>query len=225
MVAGAAAGVAAISDATPLFRATGVQDITAVDLVGAVGIGVVCAVAARGFAKLLRIAKAANVHPAPARVIGAGTGLAGLLLLSRALTDQNLSLGTGYEILTGWLADPDLGFWLIVAVFFIRCLATTLTVAGGGVGGVFIPLVVGGALVGRAVGDLVHPERAGVYTVLGVAALLGAGYRVPLAAVMFVAETTGRPDFVVPGIIAAVVAELVMGEQSVTQFQRGIGIG
>jgi CIC family chloride channel protein len=56
--------------------------------------------------------------------------------------------------------------------------------------------------------------------VVGVAAFLGAGYRVPLAAVMFVAETTGRPGFIVPGVIAAVAAELVMGSASVTRYQR-----
>ena len=54
-------------------------------------------------------------------------------------------------------------------------------------------------------------------------AFLGAGYRVPLAAVMFVAETTGKPNFVVPALIAAVAAELVMGEQSITAFQRRPG--
>jgi CIC family chloride channel protein len=37
---------------------------------------------------------------------------------------------------------------------------------------------------------------------------------------MFVAETTGRPNFVVPALFAAVAAELVMGEQSITVFQR-----
>ena len=36
---------------------------------------------------------------------------------------------------------------------------------------------------------------------------------------MFVAETTGRPSFVVPGLIAAVVAELMMGPSSVTTYQ------
>jgi chloride channel protein, CIC family len=55
--------------------------------------------------------------------------------------------------------------------------------------------------------------------VVGVAAFLGAGYRVPLAAVMFVAETTGRPGFIVPGLIAAVAAELIMGTTSVTAYQ------
>ena len=95
-----------------------------------------------------------------------------------------------------------------------------VTVAGGGVGGLFVPLVVAGGIVGRGVGEVVHPERFVMYTLLGVAAFLGAGYRVPLAAVMFVAETTGRPGFVVPALFAAVSAELVMGEQSITQFQR-----
>ena len=52
------------------------------------------------------------------------------------------------------------------------------------------------------------------------AAVLGAGYQVPLAAVMFVAETTGQPGFIVPALFAAVTAELVMGEQSITSFQR-----
>ena len=55
---------------------------------------------------------------------------------------------------------------------------------------------------------------------VGVAAFLGAGYRVPLAAVMFVAETTGRASFIVPALLAAVAAELVMGHSSVTTYQR-----
>jgi len=55
--------------------------------------------------------------------------------------------------------------------------------------------------------------------VIGMAAFLGAGYRVPLASVTFVAEFTGRPDFVVPGLIAAVVSQLVMGRRSVSPYQ------
>ncbi len=54
----------------------------------------------------------------------------------------------------------------------------------------------------------------------GVAAFLGAGYRVSLAAVVFVAETTGRASFIVPARLAAVAAELVVGRSSVTTYQR-----
>src|SRR5262249_33091192 len=95
------------------------------------------------------------------------------------------------------------------------------TVGGGGVGGLFVPLVVAGALTGRLVGGAFNELDTSLFTVIGVAAFLGAGYRVPLAAVIFVAETTGRASFVVPGVIAAVVAELLMGRRSVTTYQLG----
>ena len=69
----------------------------------------------------------------------------------------------------------------------------------------------------------VHALDTNLFVVVGVAAFLGAGYRVPLAAVTFVAETTGQPAFVVPGLLAAVAAELVMGRSSVTSLQIGPG--
>ncbi len=105
-------------------------------------------------------------------------------------------------------------------ILVIRCLATTATVAGGGVGGLFIPLVVAGALLGRATAGLIGDPKSSLFVIIGVAAFLGAGYRVPLAAVMFVAEASGRPGFVVPALLAAVAAALVMGSASVTTYQR-----
>ena len=54
---------------------------------------------------------------------------------------------------------------------------------------------------------------------MGIAAFLGAGYRVPLAAVTFIAEATGRPGYIVPGLFAAVMADVVMGKSSITSFQ------
>jgi CBS domain-containing protein len=85
-----------------------------------------------------------------------------------------------------------------------------------------VPLVVQGALLGSAVSALVHasPENASLFPLLGVAAFLGAGYRVPLAAVVFVAESTGRPGFVVPGLIAAASSQLLMGRWSVSPYQQ-----
>ncbi len=215
-----------LSDTTPLLSVGGsdLLQFDLIDLLGALAVGAICAVGARAFAKLMRIAKGFSLRALPLRLIVSSASLVGLFFLSRELTGLPLSLGAGYEVFRLWLfVELDISVWLLIAVFMIRCLASALTTAGSGVGGVFVPLVVGGGLVGRGVAEVIHPERTALYTLLGIAAFLGAGYRVPLAAVMFVAETTGKPNFVVPALFAAVAAELVMGDQSITAFQRRPG--
>lgn len=54
----------------------------------------------------------------------------------------------------------------------------------------------------------------------GPAIMLGAGYQVPFAAVVFVAETSGRAGYVVPALLAAVAADHAVGHESVTDYQR-----
>ncbi len=215
-----------LSNTTPLLSVGefSIRSFELIDLLGALLVGATCAVGARAFAKMMRIAKGFSLRALPARLFVSAGGLVGLFFVTRELTGQSLSIGAGYEVFREWLfVKPDLAIWLLVAVLAIRCLAAALTTAGGGVGGVFIPLVVGGGIVGRGVAELISADRVALYTLLGIAAFLGAGYRVPLAAVMFVAETTGEPNFVVPALFAAVAAELVMGEQSITGFQRRPG--
>jgi len=215
-----------LSDTTPLLSVGefSIRSFELIDLLGALLVGATCAIGARSFAKLMRIAKGFSLRALPVRLVVSSCLLVALFWLSRELTGLPLSLGAGYEVFRDWLFEErDLAIWLLLAVFAVRCVASAATMAGGGVGGVFIPLVVGGGLVGRTIAEIVHPDRAPLYTLLGIAAFLGAGYRVPLAAVMFVAETTGKPNFVVPALFAAVAAELVMGEQSITAFQRRPG--
>jgi len=197
-----------------------------IDLLGAILVGIGCAVGARVFSTLIRAAKAFTLRPVAIRLTVAGGTLTVLYFITRVITSddwdpatgESLTLGSGYEVFA-WLFDPQ-ALWVLIAVFFLRMLATATTVAGGGVGGVFIPLVVGGAIVGRIVGDVFNTVDPTLYVLLGIAAFLGAGYRVPLAAVMFVAETTGQPGFIVPALFASVAADLVMGEVSITSFQR-----
>jgi CIC family chloride channel protein len=215
-----------LSDTTPLLAVPlfDTPNFELIDLLGALIIGATCAIGARLFAKLIRIAKGFSLRALPIRLAVSSVSLVGLFFLTRELTGQPLSIGAGYEVFRDWLfIERDIALWLLVAVFMIRAVASAMTMAGGGVGGVFIPLVVGGGLVGRGVAEVLNEDRFTLYTLVGVAAFLGAGYRVPLAAVMFVAETTGKPNFVVPALFAAVAAELVMGDQSITAFQRRPG--
>jgi CIC family chloride channel protein len=210
----------AINGTSPLFPVSGTLGLSYRDLIGAAVLGAVAGLGARAFAWMLRRAKAIGASDRPAlAAIAAGLVIAALFVIGRGLTGESLIVGPGYEVLS-WATDPGRSIGILLAVLVLRCLATSATVAGGGVGGLFIPLVVAGALSGAAVGGAVHRGDLTLFIVVGVAAFLGAGYRVPLAAVMFVAETTGRPSFIVPGLIAAVAAELMMGSSSVTDYQR-----
>jgi CIC family chloride channel protein len=220
----------ALSNTEPIFSITATERTASlfdyVDLFGAVLIGLLCAVGARLFAKLIRAAKAFTLRPILLRLVTAGISLVSLHFVVRIITaedwnpahGESLSLGSGYHVI-GWLAEEH-ALWLLAAVFVIRMCATASTLAGGGVGGVFVPLVVGGAIVGRGVGEAFNTIDPQLFTLLGMAAFLGAGYRVPLAAVMFVAETTGQPGFIVPALFATVTADLIMGPVSITSYQR-----
>jgi len=206
---------------TRLFPVEGSPAFDVRDLIGAVVVGVAAGVVARGFAWVLRHAKDVAGSVAPWVLVAAGAvALAALAVASDALTGRPLTLGPGYDAME-WARRPSVGVAAVAALLLLRCAATTATIGAGGVGGLFIPLVVAGNLLGRGIGGLFDALDTQLFSVVGMAAVLGAGYRVPLAAVMFVAETTGQPGFVVPGILAAVVAELLMGGSSVTRYQRG----
>ena len=208
-----------VNGTEPLLGVVGDPGFGVRDLGGAVLLGVLAGGVARSFAAALRRAKwsVPKYHPY-LRALVAGLAIAAMFLAVRALTGESLTIGPGYSTIR-WALD-DHAIWVVLLVLVLRCAATTAMVGGGGVGGVFIPLVVAGALLGRAVAGSIHSLDTNLFTVVGMAAVLGAGYRVPLAAVTFVAETTGRPGFVVPGLLAAVSADLIMGTSSVTSYQR-----
>jgi len=211
---------AAINGTAPLFPIDASPRLDFRDLAGAIVLGLIAALGARAFARMLRTAKRIATMPRPGLIaLGAGAGVAVLFVAGRLVTGESLIVGPGYHVLS-WAAEPGRSLWVLAAVLVLRCLATSATVAGGGVGGLFIPLVIAGALTGAVVAAAVGVDDPDLFIVVGVAAFLGAGYRVPLAAVMFVAETTGRPSFIVPGLLAAVAAELVMGQASVTALQQ-----
>lgn len=193
-----------------------------VDLLGALVVGVLCGAGARGFALLVGWSKALHAW-LPHWVswaIGGGS-MAILTALSISLFREPLAMGPGYGSILR-VESPTMDLELIAALFFIRALASSATIAGGGAGGVFIPLVTQGALLGRFVGGIAHVPEVTLLPLVGAAAFLGAGYRVPIAAVVFVAESTGRAGFIVPGVIATVVAQLMMGSSSVTPYQLPI---
>ena len=210
----------------PVFASFGTRPVLEWSgLLGALAIGVLAGLAARGFAWLIRQAKvtAENVRLRWRLPLGAVV-LAALVVLSQAVFDRTLTLGPGYAAVA-WAADPDHSIGLILLLLGLRVVATVTTLGAGGSGGLFIPLAVQGVLLGRVVGDALGQAESSLYPTIGLAAFLGAGYRVPLAAVMFVAESTGGSAFVVPALLAAAMSQLVTGPASVSMYQRDRGRG
>jgi CBS domain-containing protein len=109
---------------------------------------------------------------------------------------------------------------VLAGVFVLRAIATWLGVAAGGIGGLFIPLVTQGAIVGALWQHLLDASNPLLFPTIGIAAFLGAGYRTPLAGVAFVAEATGQPGFLVPALLAAAASQLTMGRRSFSPYQR-----
>ena len=198
--------------------------VEAGDMLGALVIGIGAGVGGRSMAWLVRWAKSQskseNFLP---RILLGGVLLALLALWADFVFDAPLTIGPGQEAMS-WVVNPDHGLGLIALLFGMRLAATVVTLGAGGVGGLFIPLAVQGVILGQFTGEILQAERPGLYPTLGLAAFLGAGYKAPIAAVMFVAESTGA-SFVVPALIAAAVSQVVGGKSSVAEHQQNVRLG
>ena len=190
--------------------AAAMLDVQIGDLLGALILGIAAGLGGRGFAWLVRQAKhATHTVSWPRRAAAAAVVMAGLAVLADVAFGEVLSLGPGTRAME-WVVQQD-ALELIALLFGIRVAATLATVLGDGVGGLFIPLATLGVIVGQFVGVALDAASTGLYATLGLAAFLGAGYRAPIAAVMFVAESTGAAAFVVPALVAAAVSQVVGG--------------
>jgi CIC family chloride channel protein len=195
------------------------------DLFGALVLGIAAGLGGRGFAWLVRRAKTVSREIRwTTRILIGGLSLAVLALVAEVAFGAVLTLGPGTEAMA-WVVE-DHGLGLIALLFGLRMAATIATIIAGGVGGLFIPLATLGVIIGQFVGVVLGEEKTGLYPTLGLAAFLGAGYRAPIAAVMFVAESTGGVGaFIVPALVAAAVSQVVAGPSSVAEYQRSERLG
>jgi chloride channel protein, CIC family len=122
-------------------------------------------------------------------------------------------LGNGRDVsellFTGTL--PPL---LLLAVLFLKPLATVMSVRGGAPGGLFTPSLALGALLGGILGQawsvLWPGTPAGLYPIVGAAAVLAATTQGPISTVVLMIEFTGYGrSFMAPLLIAVSCATLV----------------
>jgi CIC family chloride channel protein len=207
-----------IAGTTPLLPVTAVR-LRLVDLGGSIIVGVGCGLGARLFVAVYHaMVAAARRVPFALRWIAGGALLAGIGAVCLAVFHRPLALGPGYDAIL-MAARGRITAGLLVALFAMKVVATSATGASNGAGGLFFPSVLMGATLGGALGHAV-PGPPSLFAVVGIAAFLSGSYNVPLAGVAFVAEATGAPGYIVPGLVAAALAYIVSGPPSLSHRQR-----
>ncbi len=96
----------AVNGTSPLFPVDGTPAFAIRDLVGAIGVGVVAGLLARGFSWMLRRAKGLASGSRPLLMtLAAGAGLAAMFAAARLLTGESLLVGPGYDVVA-WASSP-----------------------------------------------------------------------------------------------------------------------
>jgi CIC family chloride channel protein len=201
----------AVVGAGPIYRERAFSLRSPLELVAFAGLGLVAALGAQAFMRLLafgeRCFRRPNL-PLPFRPALGG------LLAGTVLTVLPEVAGNGYEPLNT-LLDGRLTFGFVLLLLLAKCWATTASVASGSPGGVFTPtLLLGGALgflyfgFLQRVGGLALGQ-AGGYALVGMAAATAATTHAPLMAAVMAFELSGDYAVVLPLLLATAVATAI----------------
>lgn len=94
-----------------------------------------------------------------------------------------------------------------VAFFFMKAIATAFTVGSGGSGGVFAPAIVCGGTLGAATGLFFQnffpasfEINPAAFALVGMSGFLASSIRIPLTAIVMVAEISGNHSLLVPAM-------------------------
>ncbi|MFK0295422.1 chloride channel protein [Streptomyces sp. NPDC090442] len=177
----------------------------------AVLIGPVAGLIAVGWVRMVRIA---HRH----RPTGWGPLVAPLLVFTvvglLAVPYPEL-LGNGKDIVqdtfTAQVAAP-----LLVALLFLKPLATAGSLGSGASGGLFTPTLATGALLGSLVGQgwtQAWPAPAAGFAVIGAAAVLAAAMQAPIAAVVLMLELTRTIDALMVPLLFAVTGAILISRR------------
>lgn len=127
------------------------------------------------------------------------------------------AVGIGYEVISRSLSREFLSTPLlyVAAILLAKMIATAVTLNFGGSGGIFIPSIFVGAILGTLMNKISptltpHPE---ILIVAGMAALMAAANKTLFSSIAFVAETCG-PSSIIPVTLAASISYFTSGKFS-----------
>jgi chloride channel protein, CIC family len=133
-------------------------------------------------------------------------------------------LGGGY----GWVQsaiDGHLAIQLMGVLVLAKIVATSFTISSGGSGGVFAPSLFIGSMLGGFYGKTCAAffphivTQPAAFVLVGMGGFFAGVAKVPIAALIMVAEMTGGYSLIVPMMIVSSLAYLILGNTSLYEKQ------
>lgn len=140
--------------------------------------------------------------------------LAGLLVGAIGFFGFPQVMGAGYSVIDQAM-HAQFTWQILLALTFLKLIATTLSFSSGTPGGMFAPTLFIGAMLGGAVGTfekLFFPHLTGTvgsYALVGMGVLFAGFIRTPLTSVFMVLEVSGNYSIILPVILANTIAYLI----------------
>ena len=123
-------------------------------------------------------------------------------------------MGDGYSYMKEVLDGGGVASAML-ALVFLKILATSITLGSGGAGGVFAPSLFIGAMIGGTFGSVVHKllptltAGAGAYATVGIGAFLAASTHAPMTAIFLLFEMTGNYQIIIPIMLTSIIGTVV----------------
>jgi chloride channel protein, CIC family len=127
-------------------------------------------------------------------------------------------LGSGHETIEEALLSLILDWKTLVSLFALKFLATTLSYGSGISGGLFMPTLLMGAMIGSIVGSMAQfflPNfdiSIGAYALVGMGAFFASVIRAPFTSIIMVFELTRDYNIILPLMIANIVSYILSGK-------------
>ena len=217
----------------PAFQVPGYSLVHINELFAYAGLGLLAGVVAVAFIRMLYgfedLFDRIKIYPPLKGLLGGAViGLIGIWLPQ--------IFGVGFEPINGAL-NGSIVWQLMVLLVAFKILAVSLTIGSGGSGGILSPSLFIGAMLGGAMGTVVHATwplataTPGAYALVGMGAMLAGATHAPITAILIIFELTNDYKIILPLMISCIIATLLATRlqrasiYTLKLLRRGIDVG
>ncbi|HEV2277750.1 MAG TPA: chloride channel protein [Acidobacteriaceae bacterium] len=197
----------------PMFHIPSIELRDPRELMAYAVLGVIGGLVAPLFAKALGFLRP-RLRAMPRWSLYLQPAIAGLMVGAIGYLGFPQVMSTGYDVMDQAMHGQFI-WQVLLALAFLKLLATTLSFSSGTPGGMFAPTLFIGAMLGGAVGGFekhFFPHLTGTmgaYALVGMGVLFAGFLRVPLTSVFMVLEVSGNYSIILPVILANTIAFLL----------------